>query len=307
MTIGETPGCGEAPKRRGRPLSPICEETTPEHREWLVPLRAAYAESGLTYEQLRVRAVSNNGQLSRLLTGAEGYPDLARVLDVYTALVGVVEHTYSAEWYCKTWEAGAWAAGRPEEWIKECRAEVKRKRDAGRYRQAFFCLLGLIVCALLWTRVVMPDGTGRGGPPFTPVTSCAAVCGLTGQDPRPRPARNDRWYVMYPAPTPSALPTGPFARRAYVAGTVLEDAPVYDLYHQAREEQSKGVYVRAGSTVYVQCHDSRGYLVIYGGNGDRFRARDVANVSAEAAVGVGKPTSLLRSLLDAKECPALPN
>ncbi|MGW6642966.1 hypothetical protein [Streptomyces iakyrus] len=290
MTITDALSVG-LPKRRGRRLSPIFKDATAEHREWLVPLRQAYIESGLSYRKLKCLALTSEAQLSRLLTGAEDYPDLVRVLDVYTALSTVVEPAHPVEWYQKTWEAGAWAAKRPDEWIKDCIARVAKKPDCEadrgtpgtatepkspftRFPRAVSCLAGMISTALL-AYVLQLFGVDLPGA-SAPATPDREVCGRyarclvdSGGEPPvisvPVPVSDGRQYVAYPPPTPSE------GAPAFVRMWLSKDAPVYDNRRELRKFGSRSLYVSAGSTVYVQCKDEKNYLVVYGGEGDRLR------------------------------------
>jgi hypothetical protein len=298
MTIADAPGL-RFPKGRGRRLSPISDEASSEHREWLVPLRDAYAESGLSYRKLKRLALTSEAQLSRLLTGAKDYPDLVRVLDVYTALTTVIEVPQPIDWYQKTWEAGAWAAERPQEWIKDRiaraakfledpdtkpPAEGKPEPSKSRCQRGVFGFVGMVSGAVLMSvlQFLMADtgaDTASDSISVAPRTSRTPMCGasvtclITPPELQSGPelVRDGRPYVIYPAP-PSTTPTGP----TYAEGMVrMEDAPVYDSNHAIRRVNSKGLHVREGSTVYVQCQDEAGYLVLYGGNGDRLRSEDV--------------------------------
>ncbi|MFC9684909.1 hypothetical protein [Streptomyces sp. NPDC056948] len=298
MTIADALSRG-LPKRRGRRLSPICEEATPEHREWLVPLREVYIESGLSYRKLKGLALTSEAQLSRLLTGAKDYPDLVRVLDVHNALATVVEPPHSRDWYQKTWEAGAWAVKRPEEWIKDCIARVAKSPDSdgdplgtktaskspfARYPRAVSCLAGMLTTALLASLLQLfgVDLPGAPAPAAPDYTACGRVVMCLGDsrreslvEPVPVPVGDDRLYVSYPGPTPSV------EESAFVRAWLAEDAPVYDNRRDLRKFGSRTLYVSAGSTVYVRCTDQKDFVVLYGGEGDRLRAEAVRRLAEQ--------------------------
>ncbi|MFF8939200.1 hypothetical protein ACF08O_31685 [Streptomyces paradoxus] len=292
MTIADVLTIG-LPKRRGRRLSPISEEATPEHREWLVPLREAYVESGLNYRKLKGLALTSEAQLSRLLTGAKDYPDLVRVLDVHDALSTVVEFPHTRDWYQKTWEAGAWAAKRPDEWIKDCMARVAKspagdgdmpctktvsKSPFARFPRAASCLAGMVTTALL-ASLLQLFGVGLPGASSSTVpdhTACGrdVRCLLDSRreslrELTPVPVRGDRLYVSYPNPAPSVRES------AFVRAWLAEDAPVYDNRRELRRLGSRTLYVSAGSTVYLRCTDQKDFVVLYGGEGDRLRSEAV--------------------------------
>ena len=299
------------PKRRGRRLGPICKDATPEHCEWLVPLREMYIESEFNYRELKTRALTSPAQLSRLLTGAKDYPDLVRVLDVYRALSTKVKPSHCAEWYQKTWEAGAWAAERPEEWIKDCIARLEKHSaddaeapdadPAGRgsavglkplyirFPRAISCLAGVLAGTLLTTVLHAlvagtPDGSVAAPTPRIRPTATydTAACDSLGRcltsplvEPAPAPARDDRRYVTYPAPAPSPGAPAGTAGAWWEVVFVPRDTPVYDSNRRIKKEGSRAVYVGAGSTVYARCADAEDFLVIYAGNGDRIRPDSV--------------------------------
>ncbi|MFC8678061.1 hypothetical protein ACFUEN_35905 [Streptomyces griseorubiginosus] len=239
--------------------------------------------------------------MSRLLTGARPYPDLDLVLNVHNALSTEVEPSHPADWYQKTWEAGAWAALRPEEWIKGCIARVEKhsaddtempddgtagrggvtevKTPPIRLPRAASYLAGVVTAALLAAVLHVlgtgaPDGSGAAPTPTVAMCDRLRRCYTSPLVvPTFAPVRDGRRYVTYPDPRYS--PDTPAGVDIAFEVYLLEDAPVYDRHYKRKKERSQAVYVGAGSTVYPQCTDTKGFVIVYGGNGDRLRLDSV--------------------------------
>ncbi|WP_404200083.1 hypothetical protein [Streptomyces tauricus] len=255
MSVMDIVSFEEEPARPGpgRRLNPLADTVTPEHREWLVPLRVAFLESGLTYKDLCLKALTSPAQLSRLLNGMDGYPDLERTLNLRNVLQcaldtlaqveplkpvpnahGVILHRpeqseptkpvqslQGPEWFRKVWEAGAVAAGRPERWVRDRIAEMDRKEAAARRAELVRKVVDfsktsycLFVCAFITSLLlVVLMGSNWGAP--GPSTRQSPV-------PPQACAESDTGTCQVSVPSPDLL-SPPSRREEPEAGPVEED------------------------------------------------------------------------------------
>ncbi|MFC8661788.1 hypothetical protein [Streptomyces sp. NPDC057199] len=277
---------------RGRPgpsLGRISDATGPEHRAWLLPLRTSFLDSKWSCEELADKSYTTKGKVSELLRGVGDYPRWDRVRCVHQAL----NPLQLLEWYEARWEEGALAAGRKPEWINKCLAAgqpsaelppspVRPRRRPLRTALVVAASLAAMASSLLGLAAVRPGPTQADHPPVEACASPAALyCELAGPSAParisgPAPDRRDvsfvapslradaeRAYVNYPRPFSTA--TGSVEK--VVLGTA--DARVY-----TPKGWSKRLWIRGGATVYVICTDSRDFLVLYGGDGDRVHGTD---------------------------------
>lgn len=104
----------EPPSRRGRRPGPIHADAGPTHRAWLEPVRSQLKASGLTLDDLVMRAGYSKGRISELLSGSGRYPrweitySVVRVLGMPPGPV------------LRLWKAAAREADKKETWISGC-------------------------------------------------------------------------------------------------------------------------------------------------------------------------------------------
>ncbi|MFG2463799.1 hypothetical protein ACGFWE_43180 [Streptomyces sp. NPDC048523] len=277
----------------GRRLKALTDAVTSEHREWLVPLRVAFLESGLTYKQLCPRALTSPTQLSRLLNGTDGYPDLERMLNLRDALQGAqaalepverlksipsqhgitlhsidqdeppkpVQHLQDSEWFRKAWEAGAVAIGRPAQWIRARIQEVDRKEAAARRGalarkviDGFGTTCGVFVGAMIIAWLILVLSGAHWGEEGN----------AAGSAPAPHTCRVLPTGATCQVSDRESQPSWLAEPRTYVryapptnrAGTTRWTVRVDTPVYTPNGEDT-GLYVRAGETVYVKtCKDS---------------------------------------------------
>ena len=110
---------GVPPSKPGRKLGPISDGVGAAHRAWLEPLRDGYLASGLTMNELSVRAGYAPSKISELLRGTGLYPRW-EITCVLLHVLGLP--TEPMRWLWK--EAAVTEAEKKPEWIEGCMRDV---------------------------------------------------------------------------------------------------------------------------------------------------------------------------------------
>ncbi|MFJ9729297.1 hypothetical protein ACIRP3_41800 [Streptomyces sp. NPDC101209] len=202
--------------RRGPDLGEIDEGVTPEHRGWLTPLRVAYFESELSFQEIAEKAVCSQGlhvfstkggkgKISELLRGKGRYPRWRPVQAVVNVLAPTELATYE-----KQWKKGATAAGRKPAWVEGCLHEVQREPGlwTGPMKRMAFAVVGIGVAV----GVLMGALTSKHFPPSgrdVHVCNTGADCSVSEQ-PTPWPPLGDGDTEPPQASTAPPTSAGPY-------------------------------------------------------------------------------------------------